>query len=96
MSRLEKKLDELEYFKIRTIYNHYDDTPYIYYEKQYCYNVTICITLYDNEIDDYHLENDYSWLSKQQAIDNLQEAFNIMQKDLEELKEYEFKDLWLW
>ena len=87
MSRLEQKLDELEYFKTRTIYENYDDKPYIYYEKPYFYNVTICITLYDNEIDNYHLENDYSWVSKQQAIDNLQEAFNVMQKDLEILKE---------
>lgn len=88
MSKLEEKLDELEYFKIKTVfYNNYNDTPYIYYEKQYCYNVTICITLYDNKIDDYHLENDYSWVSKQQAIDNLQQAFNIMQSDLKELKQ---------
>ena len=90
MSKLEEKLEELEYFKRCITYCDFDfdSKPYIYFEKHYCYNLTICIVLYDNEIDDYYLEHDYDKrIYKRQTINNLQKAFDIMQKDLEILKE---------
>ena len=89
MSRLEEKLIELGYRKTKTVYFAQNEIPYIFYEKEYCCRADICIILYDDKIEDYYVESDYIRFSKQQALNNLQQAFNEMQKDLEVLKEYE-------
>ena len=89
MSRLEKKLKELGYHKYQTIYYQDDDKPYIGFKKQYCYRATIHIELYDNKLDTYNVTTEYEYFTKQQAIDNLQQAFNEMQKDLEVLRNVE-------
>ena len=89
MSRLEKELERLEYFKHCTICYDFniDGKPYIYYEKEYCHRVNICIVLYDNEIDDCYIEHDYDKrIYRKQSIINLQEAFEQLEKDLEVLK----------
>jgi hypothetical protein len=91
MTKLEDKLKELGYHKYQTTYFRDDDKPYIDFKKQYCYRATIHIELYDNKIDAYNVTTEYEYFTTQQAIDNLQQAFNIMQKDLEVLKEYESK-----
>lgn len=89
MTKLEEKLIELGYVKKQTLYLEDDTIPYIEFKKGYCYHVTICIELYDNKVDTYGIYEDYDFFTKQQAIDNLQKAFNIMQKDLAILKELE-------
>ena len=92
MSKLEKELERLEYFKHRTTYYDFsiDGKPYIYFEKPFCERITICVVLYDNEIDDYYLEHDYDTrIYRKQSIINLQEAFDLMEKDLEVLRNVE-------
>jgi hypothetical protein len=86
MTKLEEKLKELEYKKIKTIYFEEDDTPVIIFEKPYCFHASIYIELFDDIIENYYIKNDYNNIVTQQAIDNLQQAFNVMQKDLDVLR----------
>lgn len=89
MTNLEKEVERLEYFKHRTIYYDFgnDGKPYIYYEKEYCHRVTIWIVLYDGKVYDNYIEHDYDTrIYRKQSIINLQEAFDLMEKDLEVLK----------
>lgn len=88
-TKLEEKLQELGYHKYQTIYYDDYDKPYIDFKKQYCYRATIHISLYDNKIDTYNVTTEYEYFTKQQAIDNLQQAFDTMKKDLKILKEIE-------
>ena len=86
MTKLEKKLSELgyEYFGL---------TP-----NGYCYiksvNGRIDLKIiydktYRNRINGWKVNYYKVSITSQKDIDNLQQAFNIMQKDLEVLKEYE-------
>ena len=87
MTKLEEKLIELGY----EIDREENDT-----ENDFCAckkgnnNADIIIGVWDNKIKSYYL---YTYFTKhirrQDTIDNLQQAFNEMQKDLEELKECE-------
>lgn len=86
MTKLEEKLIELGYEKTTTTYICDDDIPIIKFEKKYCYKATILIILYDNKIEDCFVETIYQRFMKQEQINNLQQAFDEMQRDLEELK----------
>ena len=83
MSKLEEKLIELGYEKRI-------DIPYAYYK--YAFRdgkgnfIWIHIEILDNRIIYYSVQNVTTFFRKQQEIDNLQQAFNEMQKDLEMLK----------
>lgn len=75
LMRLEKKLIELGYEK---------DSKYMYSKNlDRCY---ILITIYGNLIVNYGLSST-DFIRDNDGIDNLQQAFNIMQKDVEELKQ---------
>ena len=82
MTKLEKKLIELGYEK----YHKYA------YKKDFGLKFSIWIVLKANNLNILN-----NWVSvgafypirTQQDIDDLQQAFNVMQKDLEVLKEYE-------
>lgn len=80
MTKLEKKLIELGYERI----------SFYKYEKCFdFYNEVICeIDVREKPIGRLRLGM-YDWFYSQQDIDNLQLAFNEMQKDLEELKNVE-------
>ena len=78
MTKLEEKLIELGY--IRTIKSYYNQYKKVYKKK------VIIIEIHfhrNNEIVGYIGD----CISTQQDIDNLQQAFNTMQKDLEVLKQ---------
>lgn len=79
MTKLEQKLIELGYEKVKF----YDVIGYIWWKK--------CIDINTNgvvsKILDFELQT--SSIKTQQDIDSLQKAFNVMQKDLEILKECE-------
>ena len=84
MSRLEEKLIELGYRKI-SYYN------FIRYKKETKCHCIIFEVSKQREVkiqDNYILSN---YFYKQQEIDNLQQAFNEMQKDLEVLRNVESK-----
>ena len=79
MTKLEEKLIELGY-------EFYCPN---YYAKLYC-DQTIYIELrYKQYIQDYYVEAHYWNFKFKKQIDNLQQAFNELQKDLEILKECE-------
>lgn len=81
MSKLEEKLIELGYR-----YSFDNDEGYLYiktYNKKYIFNVLISYS--NKRIENYDVANVYDFHS-QQDIDNLQQAFDEMQKDLEILK----------
>jgi hypothetical protein len=81
MTKLEEKLIELGYENIYVNGRWY---------KEYDGNKSIFINTdeHHKKIKDYHIHF-YSFIECQQDIDNLQLAFNEMQKDLEILKECE-------
>ena len=82
MTKLEQKLQELGYEYIK----HND-----YFKKQYSRFIYISIELDKDKlkVNDYGVDYKTNYLKKQSQIDNLQLAFNVMQKDLEVLKQYE-------
>lgn len=82
MNKLEQKLIELGY-------EQYADTR-LYSKKisETDNEIIIVLTYERNEIDIYKVFCPSSF-SKQQQIDYLQQAFNVMQKDLEVLKNVE-------
>jgi chromosome segregation ATPase len=79
MTKLEQKLIELGYE------NTYRDTRYI---KQKISHFRTIISLEEDKqkIEESFIEYDY--VETQQDIDNLQQAFNQLQNDLKELKEW--------
>ena len=86
MTKLEEKLIELGY-KRRI------DIPYGYYK--YAFRdgkgnfILIHIEILDNRIIYYSVQNITTLFRKQSEINNLQQAFNEMQKDLEVLRNVE-------
>ena len=88
MTKLEKKLQELGYKSITklgcftTVYAKYNAThPPIIIKVSY---------LVRFKIEDYYVDDNRE-IRTQQGVDNLQLALDVMQKDLEVLKEYEEK-----
>ena len=82
MTELEKKLIELGY----------EQFPYIktYFEKEFHCALHKVIFLNDQFTKvESHKISPYGAFRTQQDIDDLQQAFNELQKDLEVLKEYE-------
>ena len=91
MTKLEEKLLELGYEYIN--HNHY-------YKKRFTKFVYSFIDLNstNTRINDYGVETPNNVYRKQEQLDNLQQAFNQLQKDLEVLKEYEkneTKSVWI-
>lgn len=85
ISKLEEKLNELGYElkyerENTTIYK----KDYKYYEFQ--------IEIIENVVVDGCLENQCDVFFIQQDIDNLQQAFNVLQNDLEKLRQIESKE----
>ena len=80
MTKLEKKLEEMGYKE--TPYGnwlkYHDDNGYFIFEIEILKKIKGMVR-----------PNMYTWFRTQQDIDNLQQAFNEMQKDLEILKECE-------
>lgn len=79
MTKLEEKLLEWGYVYIK----HND-----YFKKQYSRFIYISIELDKDKlkVNDYGVDYKTDYLKKQSQIDNIQRAFNEMQKDLEELR----------
>lgn len=87
MSKLEEKLIELGYVRYGLAgYGHY-------YSKKLGNEIEMVIYYDDKEdfITHYCIKKEYSFYN-QQDIDNLQQAFNQLQKDLKELKQDEKLD----
>lgn len=82
MTKLEEKLKELGYVYIK----HND-----YFKKQYSRFIYISIELDKNKlkVNDYGVDYKTDFIRKQQQLDNLQQAFDEMQRDLEVLREYD-------
>lgn len=82
MTKLEEKLIELGYeqFNDTRLYS----KPYLETNNE----IIIVLTYERNEINFYKVFCPSSFY-KQQQVNDLQQAFNVMQKDLEELKKYE-------
>ena len=80
MTKLEEKLLELGYERVRLQFSNIS----IY--NKIGKHALFVIKILENEIFDYHLHKN---IHNQNDIDNLQQAFNEMQKDLEVLKDYE-------
>ena len=81
MSKLEEKLIELGY---RYYYDNSEGYLYIKtHNKKYLFNVLLSYS--KRRIETYEVSSVYDFHS-QQDIDNLQQAFNEFQKDLEILK----------
>lgn len=77
MTKLEEKLIELGYES---------DSKYMYCKSlDRCY---ILIIIYENMIINYGVSST-DFICHNEDIDNLQQAYNEMHKDLEVLKEYE-------
>lgn len=87
MTKLEEKLIELGYELKRIEEN--TENEFIASKSVNC-DGDIVMGIWENKIKCYYL---YTYFCKhifrQDTIDNLQQAFNVMQKDLEELKKYE-------
>ena len=88
MNKLEEKLKELGY---KFIEDYFTGGSQKFCRKEIVKNDVI-IGIYTNKektkIEDYEVEG-YIFIETQDEIDKLQQAFDIMQKDLEVLKEYE-------
>ena len=82
MTKLEEKLIELGYEKER-ICEYTKD----FIKEQFYLMITINPYTRNKIVDNYVFQ--YSFTKTQQDIDNLQQAYNQLQKDLEVLKEYE-------
>lgn len=80
MTKLEQKLIELGY-ELNGEYNYYN-----VYRKRISSN-DLFVEVYHNLSLDYCI--DVGYVYSQQDINDLQQAFNVMQKDLEILKECE-------
>lgn len=82
MNKQEQKLVELGYVYIK----HND-----YFKKQFSRFIYISIELDTNKlkVNDYGVDYKTDYFRNQSQIDNLQQAFNEMQNDLETLKCYE-------
>jgi uncharacterized coiled-coil protein SlyX len=81
MTKLEKKLQELEYR-----YAFDNDEGYLYckrHNKKYIFNVLLSYS--KRRIENYDVANLYD-IHSQKDIDNLQQAFDELQKDLQELE----------
>lgn len=79
MTELKQKLEELEYESIKD-----------YYVKSFGFVFNIYIAFnQDNKPIGWIKEVPLYMFTEQQDINNLQQAFNVMQKDLEILKNYE-------
>lgn len=84
MTKLEEKLIQFGYVR-------YDLAGFGHYYSKKLGNEIEMVIYYDDEEDfitHYCIKKEYSFYN-QQDIDNLQQAFNILQKNLKELKEYE-------
>ena len=83
MTKLEEKLIELGYVQTHT-------NKKVSKFKGLCNSVIICI-VYDKQLNDItgYIEDVYCNIKYQFQIDNIQKAFNQLQQDLKELKEYE-------
>ena len=81
MSRLEQKLIELGYE-----YEYFD--TYIKHFNRFI-KIGIDITIDKKKINCFSVDYDTCHYSRQEQIDNLQQAFNEMQKDLEVLRNVE-------
>ena len=83
MTKLEEKLLELGYKKVAKfngiikIYEKYENFTHF------------IVKLEENNIYDYYIYEEAFVVRNQRAIDLLQQAFDIMKKDLEELRKYE-------
>lgn len=81
-SNLESELLELGYEEIGILKNHY--------VKRFCIGVLIYITFdTSNKCVGYVKELPLYMFDSQEQINNIQQAYNQLQKDLEVLKEYE-------
>ena len=82
MSRIEEKLEELGYRYIYSINC---------FGKKHSRFISIFIELNKDKskVNDYDVEYTTYRFKKQDQIDNLQQAFNILQSDLKELKQIE-------
>ena len=81
MTKLEEKLIELGY----------NNVDYNCYKKKFFRFIFITLELKNDKIWFYSVADLNNCFVTQQDIDNLQQAFNEMQRDLEELKKYERK-----
>ena len=98
MTKLEKKLIELGYEIDKVVYisGKVGYKSYIKHQKDCDIEVRIYPNFITRKFDmkkkfTAHIEIDFKGFAKQEFIDNLQLAFNEMQKDLEILKECEEK-----
>lgn len=85
MTKLEQKLEQLGYI---CGYEEWDENKEYLYASKFGINkrCTINITYHNGKLFDSNLHVGY--LFSQQDIDNIQQAFNQLQKDLKELNEY--------
>lgn len=85
MTKLEEKLIELGYEK-REVFYHYNGI----YRTKYIKSVNNVAYIEFNVYEKYicYVKNEYA-ITDQSMIDKIQQAYNEMQKDLEELKKYE-------
>ena len=82
MKKLEQKLIQLGYEQIDILKNHY--------VKRFCIGILIHIAFdRNNKYSGYVKELPLYMFDSQSQIDNLQQAFNQLQSDLEVLKEYD-------
>lgn len=85
MTKLEEKLLELGY---KSYYDSLIHKHHRYY-KQFSNIIGMNISIKNDKITVSNVEYGSYFFYKQQNIDNLQQAFNQLQKDLEVLREYE-------
>lgn len=100
MTKLEQKLQELGYEIDSAEYLHNKLISKILFKSfEFCsiearvhssYALSIFTAI---EPINLKIKYEYDGFRKQEVIDNLQQAFNEMQKDLEELKKYEDKNI---
>jgi hypothetical protein len=83
MTKLEEKLLKLGYKDHRKTHPSFNDF-YKFYD-----DYMLVIYLNENVIIDYEIAIFRTKFKNQQDIDNLQQAFDTLQNDLKELKEYE-------
>ena len=88
MTKLEEKLNELGYkpyddfMLIRTFIKIYNDK----------WNLIMETGLYETKVIECYVDLDAMTIHTQQDIDDLQQAFNVLQKDLEKLRQIESKE----
>ena len=82
MSKIEEKLSKLGY-------KYYDDlmSVYVFVKKYNKWNLTIETRPHEDKILDWYIDFDCMTIYKQKDIDHLQEAYNILQKDIKELED---------